>query len=154
MRTVEPEIKPAPSRSRKSSAPVAALACAILLAALGKRGHSISPAGVRGVAASRPGDLEEAAQNAGGQRYAGRPGPDRKQARSPRAGQDRVGARRVRERLHGPDSTPASSRLPNGLRVHRAYLIEAAAVAGEAQLLANQLVTAAADEFRDNAGTR
>jgi hypothetical protein len=52
-----------------------------------------------------------------------------------------------------PDSTPASSRLPNGLRVHRAYVIEAAAVVGEAQHLLDQLITAAAHEFRDNART-
>lgn len=52
-----------------------------------------------------------------------------------------------------PDGTPASSQLPNGLRVHRAYVVEAAAMAGEAQLLLTELMTAAVHEFRDSAGT-
>ena len=65
----------------------------------------------------------------------------------------RRGGDRLTIGVFEPDSTPASSRLPNGLRVHRAYVIEAAAVVGEAQHLLDQLITAATHEFRDNART-
>jgi len=80
-----------------------------------KRGHSISPAGVRRrVAAPRSRDDEEAPQGARGQGRARGPGAHRRPACRPREGQDREGgARRVRERvprlLRRPEPAPAKA---------------------------------------------
>jgi hypothetical protein len=65
---------------------------------LRKRGLTVSPAGVRCVAAPRPGDDEQTAQSAGSQERPRGPGTDRGAGRRVGKGEDREGsARRVRK---------------------------------------------------------